>query len=446
MPVKTYLPSDRPQIDYLPTDSIRPNPKNPRKHSRKQIGQLCSIISECGFIGTIIIDKNGIIVAGHGRWLAAQELCMPEVPVLRVHHLSDTQLKAFMIADNKLTDNSSFDPVILGEILQVLTCDLAFDTRITGFDMGEIDAMIESAQPADGDDDLLGSSPIVPDTPITKLGDLWIIGQHRAFCGNSLEDASFQTLMQGERADLIFVDPPYNLPINGHVGGLGKIKHPEFAMGYGEMATDQFGTFLAAALDLLAKHSVDGSIHYVCMDWRHMGELLAAGKKVYSEFKNLCVWVKDNGGMGAFYRSKHELVFVFKKGTAAHKNNFLIGQHRYRTNVWDYPGANSFARNNSEGNMLEWHPTTKPVAMIADAIMDCTDRKGIVLDSFSGSFSTMIAAERTGRIFRGIELDPHYVDVGIRGWQKLTGNKARHAQTGRLFDEITAEVEASHVG
>jgi DNA modification methylase len=278
--------------------------------------------------------------------------------------------------------------------------------------------------------------------PLTKPGDLWLLGDHhRLLCGNALEVTDYRTLMNDARAAMIFTDPPYNVKIDGHVSGLGTIRHREFAMAAGEMSETEFISFLTRGCSLMARYSIDGSIHYICMDWRHMFELLEAGRLAYTELKNVCVWTKDNAGMGSLYRSQHELVFVFKHGRAAHRNNVDLGRHgRYRTNVWRYAGINSFSRKTDEGNLMEIHPTVKPVAMVADAILDCSARGDIVLDPFLGSGTTLMAAERTGRICYGLELDPVYVDAAIRRWQAYTGGQVINASTGCSFDEM----EVSH--
>ena len=259
-------------------------------------------------------------------------------------------------------------------------------------------------------------------------------------CGDATDPEVYRILLNGEKAQMVFTDPPYNVPVNGHICGLGKVQHGEFVMASGEMSEEEFVRFLTDVTANLAAFSCDGSIHYVCMDWRHLGELLAAGRASYSELKNLVVWNKDNGGMGAFYRSKHELVFVFKNGSGPHINNFELGQHgRYRTNVWDYAGVNSLKSERAEE--LAMHPTVKPVAMVADAMRDCSRRGGIVLDAFSGSGTTIMAAEQTGRRGRAIELDPRYVDVAIRRWQKVTGGKAVKVSSGVSFDDLAALAE-----
>ncbi len=428
---KSLSKSKRLQVKYLPVSALIPNPKNPRKHSKKQIRQLAESIKQFDFIVPVLADGDGNIIAGHGRVLAAQEVGMAEVPVLRIEHLTPAQVKAYTIADNKLTENAEWDDVLLAETfrdLDVLEPDFTLD--ITGFQMGEIDLMING-------DTAKQPEPEEPVPPLAKKavsqpGDIWILGKHRLLCGNALDSESFDTLMQGDKARQVITDPPYNVKVNGHVSGSGK--HREFAMASGEMSQQEFTKFLSSSLRLLAAHSVDGAIFHVCMDWRHAEHLLAAGRAVKMELKNICVWCKDNAGMGTFYRSQHEFVFVFKHGSAPHVNNFELGQHgRYRTNVWNYPGAASFSRNTEEGNVLDMHPTVKPVAMIENAIMDCSKRGEIVLDPFMGSGTTLIAAEKAGRICYGMELDPLYVDLAIRRWEKLTGKKAVHTITGKPF-------------
>ena len=271
---------------------------------------------------------------------------------------------------------------------------------------------------------------------VTRPGDIWRIGSHRLICGNSTRSETYQALLGEQRAQLVFTDPPYNVPISGHVGGLGAVQHREFAMASGEMSPAEFTAFLQTVFGHLAAYSVDGSIHFQCMDWRHLQEMLAAGTAAYSDLKNLCVWAKNNGGMGSLYRSQHELVFVFKSGTAPHINNVELGKHgRYRTNVWSYAGVNSFGGDRDD---LSLHPTVKPVAMVADAIRDCSHRKAIVLDAFVGSGTTLIAAEKTGRRGYGIEIDPAYCDVTICRLHAVCGLDAVLEATGQRFAEVEA--------
>jgi DNA modification methylase len=275
-----------------------------------------------------------------------------------------------------------------------------------------------SSVPDAADDRLPSPLP----APVTRLGDLWQLGRHRLICGDARLPDTYARLLGGERVDLVFTDPPYNVPIDGHVSGLGAVKHREFAFASGEMSEAQFTAFLTESLGAMAMHCRDGAIAFVCMDWRHMRELLAAGSAVFTELKNLCVWNKTNGGMGAFYRSKHELVFVWKVGTAPHTNSFGLGDTgRYRTNVWDYAGISSISA--TRGEELEMHPTVKPVVLVADAIKDCSRRGEIVLDGFGGSGSTLIAAEKTGRVARLVELDGQYCDTILQRYQAFTGKQ-----------------------
>jgi DNA modification methylase len=429
-------------VQLSPVGTIRPDPLNPRRHSPKQIRQIASSIRAFGFNAPILIDRSRGVIAGHGRLEAAKLLGMPEVPTICLDHLSAAQVRAFMIADNKLTDNSQWDEKLLGEVFCSLSeVELDFSLEDTGFEMGEIDVMIDGLAP--GPDAVHDPADTVPDeskVKVSSVGDLWHLGKHRVLCGDAVEPDSYKRVMGNQLASIVFSDPPYNLPIEGHVSGLGKKQRRNFVMASGEMSVAEFTDFLTSACSLFARHSRDGSIHYVCMDWRHLGEMLAAGRSAYDELKNLCVWTKNNAGMGSLYRSQHELIFVFKRGKSAHRNNVQLGQFgRYRSNVWQYPGANSFSRSAEEGNLLALHPTVKPVALVADALMDCSARGDIVLDPFLGSGTTVIAAERTGRACYGIELDPGYIDTIVRRWQAFTGLSATHAGSGRSFAELEEE-------
>lgn len=299
--------------------------------------------------------------------------------------------------------------------------------------MGEIDVLIdgfETMNEPDPDDRLLP----IKGSAVSVVGDLWQLGKHRVFCGNSLLSEGYERLMDGAKADLVITDPPYNVAIDGHASGLGKTQHREFAMASGEMSSGEFTDFLHKAMLLSKQYSDPGSLAYYFMDFRHMRHILAAGQDVYGELMNLCVWAKSNGGMGSFYRSAHELIFLFKNSGASHRNNVQLGKFgRYRTNVWNYPSANTFSRSGPDGDLLALHPTPKPVALIADAIKDSTARGALVLDPFLGSGTAVIAAERSGRICYGLELDPLYVDALIRRWQRHTKREAIHVESGETF-------------
>ncbi len=369
---------------------------------------------------------------------------MTQVPAILIEHLSDAQLRAYVIADNKLAENAGWNKETLAIELQYLT-ELAvdFDVEITGFETVEIDNLIETLDAGD-DTDNADAVPEVDDLhpPVSQPGDLWLLGPHRLLCADALDPGSYEMLMAGAGAQMVITDPPYNVAIDGNVCGSGRIKHRNFMMASGEMSEAEYTQFLVTALSNLASNSSDGAIHFVFMDWRHAYELLDAGRRVYAELKNVCVWRKTNAGMGTFYRSQHELVLVFKNGAAPHVNNFELGQHgRHRSNVWTYPGVNTFRRGRLDE--LRLHPTVKPVALVADAIKDCSRRRGIVLDAFAGSGTTIIAAEKTGRRAYAIELDPRYVDVAVRRWQESTGDQARHAETHLTFDQTAERPESA---
>jgi DNA modification methylase len=422
-------------ITYRAVADLKPYQRNARTHSRKQVKQIAAAIKEFGFTNPVLIDENDQIIAGHGRVAAAKLLGLAEVPTLQLSHLNPVQKRAYILADNKLAEKAGWDKEILAVELQGLLDD-GFEVVLTGFEVPEVDVILDMTAEAKsdrhGDDDIPAVGPTV-----SQPGDLWQLGNHRLLCGNALESGCYGTLLGSAKAALVITDPPYNVAINGHVGGKGQIQHRDFEMGCGEMTSSAFTTFLTTTFGHLAANSADGSIHYTFMDWRHMQEMLEAGQAVYSELKNLCVWNKTNGGMGSFYRSKHELVFVWKSGTGPHLNNFELGQHgRNRTNVWDYAGVNSFRSERMDE--LQMHPTVKPVGLVADAIRDCSKRGDLVLDPFCGSGTILIAAERTGRKARALEIDPVYVDVAIRRWEALTGKSATLIN-GDTFEEITEQ-------
>jgi DNA modification methylase len=428
------------KIEYISVRELRPHPNNARTHSKKQIRQIANSIQQFGFCNPVLVDDAKQIIAGHGRVEAAKLLGIDAVPTVRLSHLSDADKRAYILADNKLAEKAGWDRELLAIELQGLI-ELDVDIELTGFEMAEIDLLFEEAREANSD---IGPEDTVPESSpapaVSQTGDLWLLGSHRLLCGDARDQAAYAQLLAGAKAEFVFTDPPYNVAIDGHVCGLGRVRHRDFAMGCGEMSEAEFTAFLKAVFALLAEHSIDGSIHQICMDWRHIWEMLDAGRTVYGELKNLCIWNKTNAGMGSFYRSKHELVFIWKSGTAAHINNFELGQHgRHRSNVWDYPGVNTMRAGRLEE--LAMHPTVKPVSLVADAIKDCSRRGGLVLDPFCGSGTILIAAERTGRKARGLEIDPIYVDVAVRRWQAYTGKSAILVGSGETF-ETTAERRA----
>jgi DNA modification methylase len=427
-------------VVYESVDKLTPYSHNARTHTKHQIRQIARSIEVFGFTNPILITSANVIVAGHGRVAAAKLLGMERVPTIQLERLTPEQIRAYVLADNRLAEKAQWDKDTLAiELQHIVMIESDFDVTITGFEVPEIDLILEEANPKPDADDVFPGPAGAP--PVTQLNDLWILGKHRILCGNSLLPDSYARLMEKHRANIVFTDPPYNVAIDGHVSGNGATRHREFAMACGEFSEAEFIFFLTKVFGLLARYSRSGSVHFVCMDWRHISELSTAAKQIYEEFLNLCVWVKNNAGMGSFYRSRYELVFVFRNGKGPHRNNVQLGRFgRNRTNVWEYAGANTLSKQSEEGNLLTLHPTVKPVAMIADALLDCSARGDIVLDPFLGSGSTLIAAERVGRVCHGIEIDPLYTDVAIRRWQKHTGDRTIHAVRGKSFDEISAEV------
>ena len=413
------------KIEHVPIQVLRPNPNNARLHPKAQIDKLAHAINEFGFLVPALIDGNNNVIAGHGRLEAAKTIGLSELPCIRTSHLSEAQKRAFTIFDNRLAEDADWNFQVLAKEFEFLQAE-GTDLKMTGFEFAEFDVILAEGNIAEKDvkDDAIPD--LVPTRVITKPNDLWILDEHRLLCGDARRLESFAALMDSARANLIFVDPPYNVKIRGHVSGKGRIKHREFAEASGEKTPQQFTKFLEDALDLLARHSVDGAIHYVCSDWQHLEEMLNAGRRAYHELKNVAVWTKTNAGMGSLYRSQHELILVWKNGRGKHTNNIQLGKNgRNRSNVWTYAGANSFGADRLAD--LAMHPTVKPVGLVADAILDCSRRGELVLDSFGGSGTTLIACERTGRKARLIEIDPIYCDLTVRRWQKLTGKIAVNA-------------------
>jgi DNA modification methylase len=429
------------KIEWLATGALKPSPNNARTHSKRQVKLIARSIARFGFMNPILIDGEHGIIAGHGRWAAAKALGLHKVPTLRFEHLSDADKRAYILADNKIAEKAGWDREILAIELQAFV-DMDFDIEVTGFEMAEVELILDEAseinQPTLSPEDALPKH--CAGVTVVELGDLWVLGAHRLYCGDAQDNGAYEELLEKSKAEFVFTDPPYNVPIDGNVSGLGRIRHRDFAMASGEMSQSEYIAFLEKVFRRLCAHTQDGSIHDICMDWRHIFEMLVAGRAVYKDLKNMCLWNKSNAGMGSFYRSKHELVFIWKAGDGSHVNNFELGQHgRTRSNVWEYAGVNSFKRDRM--GELAMHPTVKPVALVADAIRDCSRRGGLILDPFAGSGTTVIAAERTGRKARAIEIDPTYCDLIIRRWQDFTGKRAIHAKTGMHFEDLEDQIE-----
>jgi DNA modification methylase len=414
----------------VPEAECKPLGRETRKHPPKQVRKLAASLRRYDFVYPILIDADGRVVDGWALVLATRHLGLNEVPAVTVTDLSEAELRVLRLALNRITQDAEWDQEALSlEFSETLELDPRIEVEFTGFEGGEVEALLPGND-LDQEDDV---PPINPGRlPVSRAGDVWNAGEHRVGCANALEAESFDRVLGGDKAEMMITDPPYHVRVEGHVSGLGAVKHHNFAMAPGELTAAEFKEFLKTSCGHAARRSVDGAIHFVCMDWRHQCELIAAGLEVYSKLMNMCIWNKSNAGMGSLYRSKHELIFVFKVGTNPHINNVALGRYgRHRTNVWDYPSQNTFSR--TKKSKLALHPTVKPVAMIADAIRDCSNRGGLILDPFGGAGTTLIAAEHTGRRARVLELDPIFVDVTIERWQRLTGGTAVHAETGEPF-------------
>lgn len=426
-----------PQVSERELSELVPSSRNARTHSQKQIHLIAESIKAFGFVSPILATTAGEIVAGHGRYEAAKLLGLKKVRVILIDHLGPQQIRALRIADNRLGELSGWDSEILklelGELIE-----LDYEIDVIGFDTPQVDVMLDPVAPVAAKADPLDALPVVQDVAVTVRGDLWLLGEHRILCGDARERGDYQTLMGGELAQMAFVDPPYNVRVDGHVSGLGKVRHREFAMASGEMSKLEFTGFLHAVFAEIAEASQDGALIYSCIDGPHLHEMLNAGYGIFDELKSVITWAKANAGMGSLYRSQTELITLWKKGKAPHINNIELGKHgRYRTTLWSYAGVNGFRK----GRMAELasHPTVKPCAMVMDAIKDCSKPKGIILDSFSGSGTTLIAAAKTKRRGYVMELDPLYVDGAIRRWETLFKGEARHAETGLTFAEMAAQ-------
>ena len=421
-------------VEYAAIASLKPNPHNARCHGKKQLALICRSIEQFGFNVPILIDGEGSIIAGHGRYEAAKLLGLETVPVISLEHLTEAEQRAFMLADNRIAEFADWDQNALAlEFQSLLELDQDFDISVTGFDTADIDLAIQSLEP-DGPEDPGDEVPELGTNTTSRQSDLWHLGAHRLLCGDATQLKACRRLVGRAKIRQVVTDPPYNVPVKGHVSGLGRTRHREFVMGSGEMSRDGFEMFLLTVLRNITVLAADGCLVFCFMDWRGLRALLPAGYATFNELKNLIVWSKTNGAMGSFYRSQHELITVWKHGKGPHINNFDLGSRRYRTNVWTYPGLNTFKRGRMDE--LSIHPTCKPVALVADALLDCSNRGDPVLDLFAGSGTILVAAEKTGRRAYAMELDPLYCDVAVKRWQDFTGESAVLAETGQTFDEM----------
>lgn len=423
LPANTQL-----HLQYRPIDQLRPYRQNAREHPASQIAKLAKSLQRHGVVQAIVIDETGELIAGHAVLLAAKKAGIRELPCITLYGLSETDKRRLRIALNKLGDLSRFSPEGLrSEVLAIVSEEPVIDPEELGFEVGEWDVVLK-AEP-DADDDTL---PEVRAEPRAQRGDVWKLAEHIIGCGDARDPHFLARVMASLMADAAFLDVPYNVSIGSHATRSGQ--HDEFAMASGEMSDDEFVAFLRVSLSVARDVTRNGGVHFLCIDHHHVDQLIAAAQPLYGVRIHICVWNKSNAGMGSLYRSKHEFIAVYRVGEAQPLNNVQLGKFgRSRTSVWDYPSVNMVG--SSRAAELKWHPTVKPVALVADAIKDVTRPGDIVLDTFLGSGTTLIAAERTGRRCRAIEIDPRYVDIAIDRWVAITGGEPVLAHR----DEVQAQ-------
>jgi len=415
------------EVEQVLLSDLRPASRQVRKVTEAQVARLVASIESFGFVRPILIAEGVRVIDGHALLKAAERLGLSTIPVVRVDHLSPAEVRALRITLNRTSETGSWD-------VEALTIELAaleiegFDLEVTGFSDIEIDGLLRT----DHDLETSPPEPAEDAVAVTRLGDLWRLGDHRVICADARDPNALSTLMGEEKARVILTDEPYNVPIVGHVT---KKAHREFEVAAGELSAEEFLKFNLDWASASLTHLIDGGLFGTFIDWRHVDVVLAAGATLGLHLQNIIVWSKTNAAMGSLWRAQHELLPIFKKGTAAHVNNVALGKNgRHRTNVWSYPGAN--VPGSDANAMLAKHPTPKPVAMLADAMLDVTMPGEIVLDPFLGSGSTLMAAQRTGRICGGVELDPLYVDLVIARWSAATGCAAILEATGETFNVV----------
>jgi DNA modification methylase len=435
------LKSNALAVQHIPIDSVRPSDAPLRRHPADELEKIRRSFEEFGVVKPLLVTPSGMIVDGEARWQVLKSSGASYIDVIVIAGRSSAEIKALRLALNRIGEDAKWDSINLRVALEVLAAE-KFDLDLTGFDVPEIDYYLNLDAPQANVEENGSDIPLVEATAISTPGMIWALGDHRVGCGSATDLAFVSRLLSGRTANVCFVDPPYNIPVDGFITGKGRHRHREFVQGAGELSTDGYFTLLRDSLLVLKECCVPTALVYACIDWRHVTEMTVAGRACDMPLYTICVWTKTNGGMGGIYRNAHEFVCVFRAGADQPLDNVELGRHgRNRTTVWSYPGMSSFGKERDE--LLSSHPTVKPVAMIADVLRDVTKRGQVVLDTFLGSGSSLIGAQETGRICCGVELDPLYVDVTIRRWQNATGRDAVLVDTGEAFNNVAQRLLAA---
>ena len=420
-----------------PVAALLPNPHRVQTHSPRQLEKLGRSLAISGQLSPTIVDESFCILAGHARLEAAKRAGAAQLSVVQVFGLSDAQKRQYLLADNRVGSDARLDRKALADQLPDLTilfADAGFELADTGFEVADLDELVLDfgdleADPTDEVDSDIANEPL-----ILRAGDLLSMGGHRLIVGDARYEATLDQLMAGEQAEAAFLDVPYNVSVRS-IGGRGRHKHPEFDFASGEMTRAEFVPFLTTALGNAARVSAANAVHFVCIDWKHVRDLVEAAENAYAAYLNLVVWNKTNAGQGGLYRNQHELIGVFRVGDEPHRDNIQKGIFgRNRSNVWTYAGANTFRSGRLQD--LADHPTVKPTALVADALRDVTRRDAAVLDSFVGSGTTVLAGEKVGRRVRAVEINPRYAQIATRRWEVMTGKEAVHVESGLTLVEL----------
>jgi DNA modification methylase len=425
------------RLEYLPIDALRPADRRVRQTAASQIAKVELSLRQFGVCAPVLIDSDGRIVHGHVVWEAARRLGLEKMPVVRIDHLTTPERRALSIALNRLGETGEWDVEALTIEFEELI-ELNEDIVTTGFDLAEVDALLLED---DSDAPEAEEVPPLPESQVSQPGDLWVMGEHRLLQGDARDRDVYARLVgPSEGVRLVLTDVPFNVPIRGHC--TGQKHHREFAIAHGELSREEFDAFNKDWMRLASGVLIDGGLLATFIDWRSVELILAAGRELGLDLLNVVIWAKSNAGQGSLWRSQHEMLPVFKKGSAPHVNNIELGRWgRYRSNVWTYPGASTLGSDAREG--LAVHPTVKPRAMLEDALLDVTERGDAVLDCFLGSGSTLLAAEATGRVGRAIEIDGRYCDVAMARWQQMTGREAILEETGETHAEVARRRSAA---